>query len=216
MSPSRPKLWTAHPLAAAGIALLVGSLIAFVDRPVAKFIATSKSPASQDVAELISVLGEPMLYLIIGATAIVAWPRTSIVRRNRVLFLVLAATTPWLWADLLKVLFGRARPVLYLENGFYGFQPLDTDPTFWSFPSGHSTVAAAVAAALSVLLPSYRGTFLLLALLVAVSRVTLGIHYPSDAVAGLLLGLEIAILLKAIFVHAGIPLFAGKRPPPHC
>lgn len=212
MSSSRPKLWTAHPLAAAGIALLVASLIAFVDRPAAKFIATSRTSASQDLAQLVSLFGSPMLYLLIGVIAIAASRRTSI-QRNRVLFLVLAATTPWIWADLLKVLFGRARPALYLEDGFYGFQPLHMDPSFWSFPSGHSTVAAAVAASLSIILPTYCYTFLLLALLVAVSRVTLGIHYPSDAVAGLLLGLEIAIVLKAIFVHAGIPLSLGQQPP---
>jgi membrane-associated phospholipid phosphatase len=210
----RLNLWTAHPLAALGIALLVSGLIAFVDRPAAKFIAASRNAASQDVAEMVSMLGEPTLYLFIGAVAVVAWPRTSIIGRNRVLFLVLSATTPWLWAVLLKVLFGRARPALYLQNGFYGFLPLDIDPTFWSFPSGHATVAAAVAASLSILLPGYRATFLLLALLVAVSRVMLGIHYPSDAVAGLLLGLEIALLLRAIFVHAGIPLSVGQPWPP--
>jgi membrane-associated phospholipid phosphatase len=207
------NLWTARPLVAAGIALLVGSLIAFVDRPVAKLVATSKSETSQDLAQVVSLFGEPMLYLLVGAIAIVVWPRTGVIRRNRVLFMVLAATTPWLWADLLKMLFGRARPVLYLQNGFYGFQPLDMNPSFWSFPSGHSTVAAAVAVALSILMPSYRGTFVLLAFLVAISRVILGIHYPSDAVAGMLLGLEIAILLRAIFVHAGIPLWAGQHPP---
>jgi membrane-associated phospholipid phosphatase len=133
---------------------------------------------------------------------------------NRALFGLLAATTPGIWTDLLKFFFGRPRPELYFEHGLYGFQPFNTDPNFWSFPSGHSAEAAAMAVALSLLMPAYRARFLLAAVMVASSRVVLGIHYPSDAIAGFLVGLLVVVVLKSIFDQAEIALSLASHTPP--
>jgi membrane-associated phospholipid phosphatase len=61
-------------------------------------------------------------------------------------------------------------------------------PDDWSFPSNHSTIAAALTVA--VLLLSWRLGLLAvpIGVLVAVSRVALGVHHPADVVAGCLLG----------------------------
>jgi undecaprenyl-diphosphatase len=60
----------------------------------------------------------------------------------------------------------------------------------YSFPSGHTLEAFAIAVSLSILFPKKRFIFLLIlwAMLVAYSRMALGVHYPSDVLAGALIG----------------------------
>ncbi|MCG8966205.1 MULTISPECIES: phosphatase PAP2 family protein [Streptomyces] len=64
----------------------------------------------------------------------------------------------------------------------------------WSFPSNHATIAGAAAVALALV---RRALVLLtapLALLMAFSRVFVGVHYPHDVAAGLLLGAVVAVV----------------------
>lgn len=87
----------------------------------------------------------------------------------------------------LKSLLGRARPVLGLSpSAFIG-------PTFSrqhdSFPSGHATVTFAVAAALSRVWPRAHWLFLLGAGVLSLSRLFTGSHFPSDVLAGALVGI---------------------------
>ncbi|MFG2641430.1 phosphatase PAP2 family protein [Streptomyces sp. NPDC048370] len=65
----------------------------------------------------------------------------------------------------------------------------------WSFPSNHAAIAGAAAVALAL---SWRGMVWLtvpMALLMAFSRVFVGVHYPHDVVVGLLLGGAVAFLV---------------------
>ena len=61
-------------------------------------------------------------------------------------------------------------------------------PHSWSFPSGHATSAFAAAVALGLLVPRARWPALVLAALIAYSRVYLGVHYWTDVLAGAALG----------------------------
>jgi undecaprenyl-diphosphatase len=83
-----------------------------------------------------------------------------------------------------KAIVGRIRPCQALD----WIHPITSIPTDPSFPSGHAAGSFAFAA---FLLATRRRTgiaLLLLAAAVAASRVALGVHYPSDVVAGALLG----------------------------
>lgn len=90
-----------------------------------------------------------------------------------------------------KGLFPRLRPYLMIENVYTG-RKLYKDT---SFPSGHSTAAFCMAAVFSSFLPVFSLTFFLLAGLVAISRVYLGMHYPSDIIAGAGIGILTALLM---------------------
>ncbi|OGG01569.1 hypothetical protein A2Z33_00105 [Candidatus Gottesmanbacteria bacterium RBG_16_52_11] len=72
-------------------------------------------------------------------------------------------------------------------------------PPSYAFPSGHATVAFAMAMVLSDAEPGFRGGFYLLAFGIAFSRVYLGVHYPLDVIAGSLLGTAIGWLILRYF-----------------
>ncbi|AWZ05583.1 MULTISPECIES: phosphatase PAP2 family protein [unclassified Streptomyces] len=64
----------------------------------------------------------------------------------------------------------------------------------WSFPSNHSVIAGAAAVALAMALPRLALLTVPLALLMAFSRVFVGVHYPHDVALGLVLGASLAAL----------------------
>jgi undecaprenyl-diphosphatase len=113
----------------------------------------------------------------------------------RIGFLFLAIAVPGLVVTIIKRVIGRARPVVAGEDPFlYKF-------FFWrveyaSFPSGHATTAFAVAVALGVLWPRLRPLFWTYAAVVALSRVVVVAHHPSDVVAGAIAGTVGALLVR--------------------
>jgi len=119
-----------------------------------------------------------------------------IVRKYHAMWLVLAATLGGLLiSTLLKQLIDRARPDLvpHLSNVYTS-----------SFPSGHSMLSAVVYLTLGALLTRlaserrvklyFLAAALLLTFLVGVSRVYMGVHYPTDVLAGWTAGLVWALL----------------------
>jgi len=80
-----------------------------------------------------------------------------------------------------------AAPAAAPGSGFFHW-PCFADARYHSFPSGHATVAFAVAAALCQAVPARRRVWLAVAGGVAVSRVVLNAHFLSDVLGGALLG----------------------------
>ncbi len=85
--------------------------------------------------------------------------------------------------ELIKNLVHRPRPFLTIK----GAVPLMT-PHGFSFPSGHSTLAMAMAVVLAFHFPRARIALLILVILIGFSRVYFGVHYLSDVLAGFVLG----------------------------
>jgi len=76
-----------------------------------------------------------------------------------------------------------------------------TTPGNYSFPSTHATLAFAFAYLLSREEPRLKFWFYLLAVLICLSRIYLGAHYPSDVVAGSLLGFAVGMFAVHLDKH---------------
>jgi len=106
---------------------------------------------------------------------------------------------------LLKPFFGRERP-----QGVVGAWVVGNTPVDYSFPASHATFAWALAVVLAREEPRAKWFFYTVALLISLSRIYLGKHYPIDVLAGMILGSligYIAIRLELAITH----LRRGKK-----
>ena len=107
----------------------------------------------------------------------------------RALFLFSTIGISGIIADIITPIAGRARPILWLRDGIYGFAPFTAQGSLWNgMPSGHTTTAFALAFSLSAFYPKGRILWFAYALLLALSRIIVDAHYLSDVCAGALLG----------------------------
>jgi undecaprenyl-diphosphatase len=103
---------------------------------------------------------------------------------SRLLIPWIAVAASWTVAEGAKYLFNRARPFIWDTE----IAPLIKTPSSSSFPSGHSATAAAGALTLSFLYPPFTPALVPAGLLVVISRVYLGVHFPIDVLAGVAIG----------------------------
>ena len=158
---------------------------------------------------------DPMLFyvnaseaLFIGTLAVVFLsaygPRHAAWRRATVAA-VLSAGLGLAVGKVISELVDRARPFVADSHGVHLFSGHAADP---GFPSDHATAAFAIATAI-VLRKRGWGIFALVAAAVlSIGRVALGVHYPSDVLAGAALGAAAALALWARPIRAKIDALA--------
>jgi len=101
-----------------------------------------------------------------------------------VMAILLIATSDQISSNFLKNLFDRVRPCNFLPDVI---TPIGPEGTL-SFPSSHAVNNFAVAMFFAILFPNLKWVLFITAALIAISRPYLGLHYPSDIVAGALIG----------------------------
>jgi membrane-associated phospholipid phosphatase len=110
-------------------------------------------------------------------------------------FLFLAIGVTGLVVTVIKRIVGRARPMIAGDDVFlYKFFLWRVE--YASFPSGHATTAFAVAVAFGVLWPRLRLLLWTYAVMIALSRVIVTAHHPSDVLAGAIAGVVGALLVR--------------------
>ena len=182
-------------MALAAITALVGfgvtALRPGLDIEILQAVALHRDATVTSIAEIVTYAGSfPILAPIAVAVVVLRrWNRPA----DDIALVVIAAGSaalPW----LVKLIVARPRPT------FEHLQQLSS----LSFPSEHTTQAAAIYLTIAILLSKglnrgLRPLVIVLALLIAVvvawSRVYLGVHYPSDVAAGLVLGWSWALLV---------------------
>jgi undecaprenyl-diphosphatase len=200
----RPQRWAGGPPPAYRGAIAVGILAAAVFACVAVHVVTGASTAVDNailatlhanasgnaiaIALAISLLGSEGIVLLLPLAALVLWLRKL---RWQLVEVVVATLGADVLNNVLKLVFHRARPP--------GISiATDIPGQGYSFPSGHALVSIAFYGALAYvgwrLMPSgWRDTWIalmgLIVVSIAVSRLALGVHYPTDLLASWAAGL---------------------------
>lgn len=138
-----------------------------------------------DIISIFTLGGTQIFWLVICAGLFIFGGDKG---KKVALLTLLALILGYALSEILKYIIARPRPfsdvktvMVTTENGF-------------SFPSGHSTAAFAACTILGIEY-GYLYLFLAFAALIALSRIYLGVHYPSDVVGGALLGIFCALLV---------------------
>lgn len=157
------------------------------DSPIATFIQSFETPFSTNMMLFFTKIGSGTSINIIAFFIFIIFYFFLKFRAELLLFIVVLLGSHYLYR-VIKLLFKRERPDLHrlIEIGGY------------SFPSGHATNAICMYGILTFILwrhiPSRIGRFLLLSfstfmiLMIGISRIYLGVHYPSDVLAGYFAG----------------------------
>lgn len=186
-----------------------------VDSSLASWAAVHISGIPEQVLQAITQLGATLTIVLVAIAAgiygLLRWRRGTIP-----VFLALVVAGQAVLSNAIKFAVDRARPGLNPLTSFGG-------P---SFPSGHSMAAAATYAAIAFVIalglaPHWRATLsgiaVAIAVAVACSRVLLGVHWFSDAIAGLLLGWTwfglVAVAYGGRVLKFGAPAKPASSPP---
>ncbi|MBV8790681.1 MAG: phosphatase PAP2 family protein [Pseudolabrys sp.] len=114
-------------------------------------------------------------------------------------FLFLAIGLPGLFGTIVKRLIGRARPFVGGEADPWLYHPFGWKVEYASLPSGHAVTAFAAAVAIGMLWPRMRAVMWIYAIIIAISRVVLTAHHPSDVFAGAVVGIAGVVLVRNHF-----------------
>src|SRR3954449_7090439 len=136
-------------------------------------------------ALFIATLG--VVFLLAHGPRHLAWRRATVAA-------VLSAGLGLAFAKVIAELVDRARPFVADPQGVHLFSGHAADP---GFPSDHATAAFAIAVAILLRKRGWGIVALILAAVLSIGRVALGVHYPSDVIAGAALGSAAALALWA-------------------
>ncbi len=194
------------------VGLLIGIValpaVLLLDLRIQAELAGLRTPGVEAAMQVITRLGDGAVdiggLVLLGLTG---WWRGDRGLRARGLIGGAAVAGAGLVELVIKNVTCRARPSAPEVGAYFtNFPCFPAKYAYASFPSGHATTAFAAAVFLALWYPRAAPIFLALALLVGLSRVLVGSHFPVDVWAGALIGTA-----TALGVHAYVP--AVRRHP---
>lgn len=116
------------------------------------------------------------------------------VRFREMFFVLFTSGIAWLIGSALKEMFGSPRPFLSVPD----LHLLLVHGGYDSFPSNHATFFAALATAMYFTDRRAGKIYAFFALIIGISRVIIGVHFPTDILVGWILGIFIALLISRV------------------
>lgn len=163
----------------------------------------------QHLAELWTEAG----LLLFGVLFLVAWWRARGGDLRAIALAVLAPLTTaagYVVSESLKSLVDEERPCRTVTEAATSLVPCPPHGD-WSFPSNHSAIAGAAAVALAIAWPRIAVLTVPMAVLMAFSRVFVGVHYPHDVLTGLVVGALVAAVCAAALLRPARTLLGTMR-----
>ncbi|MFL5614360.1 MAG: phosphatase PAP2 family protein [Gemmatimonadaceae bacterium] len=190
------------------------------DDAVLRWLGDRRVPTLDAIMLDITALGtSSVVTMVVGVAALFLWLNQH---KHSAILLLVATFGGVLLNNLLKAGFERPRPDII---------PWGAKATFYSFPSGHAMSAAVVYSTVAYLAARLQRTHAarlalmsvaaLVILLICVSRLYLGVHYPSDVIAGVIIGFAWAAFCMAALEafqlyarHNAPQMLTEERPAP--
>lgn len=105
-----------------------------------------------------------------------------------------ALATSHIFIHYLKKLINRPRPF----SSFLHINTFKTDFKDYSFPSGHTTAAFSICVTLALCFPAISMWVMILAFTIGLSRIYIGVHYPTDVFVGMVIGTAFALMSNSV------------------
>ncbi len=204
------------------VSLLIFSGLLVIDEPVTRWVS-SLPPIVDAIFQYVTKIGSAgwivvptLLGMLFVRIAINSQRFAQFAGRLQMVghvskFIFFVTVVPGLFANLLKRLIGRARPIHLDEYGLFSFKPVLNDWSFQAIPSGHTTVIFAFSMGVIFLRPKWRWFMLGFALLGGISRIMVGAHFPTDVFAGILTGIIAAYAVRNYWLHRGWIFFRNEQ-----
>lgn len=167
-----------------------------IDVEIIKFIDGLHGPVLDFLAPILSLFGDYGIFWILCAAAFICVPKTRRMGFTMGLALLMGVI---LGNAVLKNLIARPRPYALEELSYLADKLLVPTPWDYSFPSGHSLASFEAAVPVFIMNKKYGIPAIVLAALISLSRIYLCVHFPSDVIAGALLGTAFALISYFIF-----------------
>ncbi|WP_406104934.1 phosphatase PAP2 family protein [Streptomyces sp. NBC_01003] len=163
----------------------------------------------QHLMEVFTELG----LLVFALLFVVAWWRA---RRGDPRALTVAVLAPpatgvaYVCSELVKSVVDEERPCRAVSGALNSLVACPPHGD-WSFPSNHATIAAAAAVGLTLARPAIGWLTVPVALLMAFSRVFVGVHYPHDVAVGLGVGALVSFVVVRLCAGGGVRVVVAMR-----
>ena len=162
-------------------------------------------PFLKDVFVTMTFLGEPFFPVLVGSIYYFGFDKD----KGRKIFLFCLFSQ--MFTNQLKNIVRRQRPYIVNESieclrpASFNEDPYDLHKQGYSFPSGHATLVSSMAYFFHKDAESRAVTniWMLFTILLCISRFALGVHYPTDVLGGVLIGITSSIILMYVFDKYG-------------
>jgi membrane-associated phospholipid phosphatase len=210
--------WRRVAAMAVVVAILIAAAMVWIDAPAFRMVV--ELPAwAKEVFDEVTDLGRggwPLIPLgtLLLAASVLSSPRLRQLSRGvlamaavRLGFMFNAIGLTGLADTILKRIIGRVRPS---ELGPFAFNPIAWRSDYASFPSGHAANVFATLVAIGLIFPRARPALWIYAVVIAMSRVIVSAHYPSDVLAGAAFGAFGAILVRDWFAARRLGFYVSS------